>query len=57
MGEPEIMLKDNSTGTLTIPSALVGCMVHYKHRLPITKEITSLDQYCLTQGDTSWNPS
>jgi hypothetical protein len=32
-------------------------MIHFKHRLPTTEEINSLKQYCLTQGDTPWNPS
>ena len=52
-----MVIKDNSNGTLTVPLDLVGCMVRFKHRLPITQEITSLNQYCLTQGDAPWNPS
>jgi hypothetical protein len=32
-------------------------MIHFKHRLPTTKEINSIKQYSLTQGDTPWNPS
>jgi hypothetical protein len=32
-------------------------MIHFKHRLPITEEVNSFKQYCLTQGDTPWNPS
>jgi hypothetical protein len=32
-------------------------MICFKHRLPTTEEIISLKQYCLTQGDTLWNPS
>jgi hypothetical protein len=28
----------------------------FKQRLPTQKEFTSLKQYCLTQGDTPWNP-
>ena len=50
-------IKDNSDGTLTVPLDLFGCMVHFKHRLPTTEEITSLKQYFLTQGDAPWNPS
>jgi hypothetical protein len=42
---------------ITIPLELAGCMVHFKHRLPTKEEFTSLHQYCLTQGDTPWNPS
>jgi hypothetical protein len=30
-------------------------MIHFKHRLPTTKEVNSLKQYCLTQGGTLWN--
>ena len=32
-------------------------MVHFKHRIPTKGEIMSLQQYCLTQRDTPWNPS
>jgi hypothetical protein len=35
---------------------LAGCIVHFKHRLPSKVEFTSLQQYCLKQGDTPWNP-
>jgi hypothetical protein len=34
-----------------------GCLIHFKHRLPTIEEINSLKQYCLTHGDTPWNPS
>jgi hypothetical protein len=43
--------------SFVIPLKLAGCMIHFKHRLPSTEEINSLKQYCLTQGDTPWNPS
>jgi hypothetical protein len=43
--------------SLKIPLKLAGCMIHFQHRLPTTKEINSLKQYCLTQGDTPWNLS
>jgi hypothetical protein len=43
--------------SLIIPLEFAGCMIHFKHRLPITEEINSLKQYCLTQGDTPWNQS
>jgi hypothetical protein len=42
---------------LVVPLELAGCMIHFKHRLPTTEAINSLKQYCLTQGDTPWNPS
>jgi hypothetical protein len=32
-------------------------MIDFKHRFPTTEEINSPQQYCLTQGDTPWNPS
>jgi hypothetical protein len=43
--------------SLVVSLELAGCMIHFKHRLPTTEEINSLKQYCLTQGDTQWNPS
>jgi hypothetical protein len=43
--------------SIFIPLELAGCMTHFKHRLPTTEEINSLEQYCLTKGDTQWNPS
>jgi hypothetical protein len=42
---------------LVIPLELADCMIHFKHRLPTTKEVNSLKQYCLTHNDTPWNPS
>jgi hypothetical protein len=35
--------------SLVIPLELAGCMIHFKHRLPITEEINSLKKYFLTQ--------
>jgi hypothetical protein len=32
-------------------------MIHFNHRLSTTEEINLLKQYCLTHGDTLWNPS
>jgi hypothetical protein len=43
--------------SLIVPLELAACMIHFKHRLSTTEEIKSLKQYCLTQGDTPWNPS
>jgi hypothetical protein len=43
--------------SLVVPLELAGSMIHFKYRLPTTEEINSLKQYCLTQGDTPWNPS
>jgi hypothetical protein len=42
--------------SIVIPLELAGCMIHFKHRLPTTEEVNSLKHYCLTQGDTPWNP-
>jgi hypothetical protein len=47
------MIKDNNHGdSMVIPLDLVGCMVHFRQRLPTSEEIASLKQYSLTQGDT-----
>jgi hypothetical protein len=43
--------------SLVLPLDLAGCMIHFKYRLPTTEEFDLLKQYCLTQGDTPWNPS
>jgi hypothetical protein len=43
--------------SLVVSLELAGYMIHFKHRLPTTEEINSPKQYCLTQGDTPWNPS
>jgi hypothetical protein len=43
--------------SLVVPLELADCMIHLKHQLPTTEEVNSLKQYCLTQGDTPWNPS
>jgi hypothetical protein len=43
--------------SLVLPLELAGSMIHFEHRLPTTEEVNSLKQYCLTQGDTQWNPS
>jgi hypothetical protein len=32
-------------------------MIHFKHQLPDTEAVNSLKQYCLTQGNTPYNPS
>jgi hypothetical protein len=42
--------------SFVIPLDFVEFMIHIEHRLPTTEEINSLKQYCLTQGDTQWNP-
>jgi hypothetical protein len=56
-GETQKMVIQDNVDTLVIPLELEDCMIHFKHRLPNTEEINSLKQYCLTQGDTPWNPS
>ena len=53
-----MIVKDsNDSDILTIPLDLAGCMVHFKHQLPTVEDMSSLKQYCLTHGDTPWNPS
>ena len=51
------IVNDNNHDEVIVPLDLAGCMVHFKHRLPTKEEFTSLKQFCLTQGDTVWNPS
>jgi hypothetical protein len=55
-GTPKMMIKDVGS-SIVILLKFAGCMIHFKHRLQTIKEIRSLKQYCLTQGDTPWNPS
>jgi hypothetical protein len=55
-GTQKMVIQDVGS-SLVIPLELAGCMIHFKHRLPTTEEINSLKKYCLTQGDTPWNPS
>jgi hypothetical protein len=51
------MVIQDVSSSLVVTLELRGFMIHFKHRLPTTEEINSLKQYCLTQGDTPWNPS
>jgi hypothetical protein len=55
-GTQKMEIQDVSS-SLVIPLELAGLMIYFNHRLPTTEEINSLKQYCLTQGDTPWNPS
>ena len=55
-GTQEMVIQGDDE-SVVVPLELSGCMIHFKHRLPTTEEIESLKQYCLTQGDTPWNPS
>jgi hypothetical protein len=52
-----IVTYNNSSDAPTIPFDLTGCMINLRHRLPITEEISTLKQQCLTQGDAPCNPS
>jgi hypothetical protein len=36
---------------------LAGRMVYFRYNLPITDEIATTKQFCLTQGDAPWNTS
>jgi hypothetical protein len=56
-GETHKMEIQDVGSSLVVPLEIVGCMIDFKHRLPTTEEINSFKQYCLTQEDTSWNPS
>jgi hypothetical protein len=49
-----MIVKDNNrSDALTIPLDLSVCMIHLRHRHRNTDEVTTLKQYCLTQGDIS----
>jgi hypothetical protein len=50
-GRTQKMVNQDIVDPLVINLELV------KYRLPTTEKINSLKQYCLTQGDTPWNPS
>jgi hypothetical protein len=57
-GTQQMIVKDNNGSvTLILPLDLTGCMIYFRHRLPTTKQIATLKQYYLSQGDTPWNPS
>jgi hypothetical protein len=57
-GTQKLTITDsNHHDDITIPLDLSACMVNFKHRFPTKEDFKSLQQYCLTQGDTSWNPS
>jgi hypothetical protein len=57
-GAQQMIIKDsNDSGSLTISLDLAVSIVHFKHRLPTAEDMSSLKQYCLTHGDTPWNPS
>ena len=51
------MVIQDGSESLTVPLELAGCMVHFKHRIPTSDEVGSLNQHCLSQGETPWNPS
>jgi hypothetical protein len=40
-----------------VGNSLAGFTIDFKYCLPTTEEVNSLKQCCLTQGDTTWNPS
>jgi hypothetical protein len=43
--------------SLVVLIELAVWIIHFKHRSPTAEEVNSLKQYCLTQGDTTCNPS
>jgi hypothetical protein len=55
-GTQKMVIQDVGS-SLLILLEIAGCKIHFKHRLITTEEINSLKKYCLTQGDTPWNPS
>jgi hypothetical protein len=56
-GETQKMEIQDIGSSLVVLLELAGYMIHFKHRLPTTEEINSLEQYYLTQADTPWNTS
>jgi hypothetical protein len=56
-GETQKMEIQDNGSSLVVPLELVVCMIHFKHRLPTTGDFNSIKKYCLTQGNTPWNPS
>jgi hypothetical protein len=55
-GTKKMVLRDVDSSLVT-PLELAGCIIHFEHRLPTTEAVNSFKQYCLTQGDSPWNPS
>jgi hypothetical protein len=51
------MVIQDGSESLTVPLEIAGCMVHFKHHIATSEEVELLKQYCLTQGETPWNPS
>jgi hypothetical protein len=47
-----MFIQDIVGTSLVIPLELAGHIINFKHRLPTTKELNSLKQYCLKQGDS-----
>jgi hypothetical protein len=37
---------NNDSDTLSIPLKTVVCMINFRHSLPTSDEITTLNQYC-----------
>jgi hypothetical protein len=57
-GTQQIKISDcTNQNDIAIHLDLAGCMIHFRHRLPTKEEFTGLKQFCLTKGDTPWNPS
>ena len=56
-GGTQQMVIQGDSESLKVSLELERCMIHFKHRIPTSEEVGSLKQYCLTQGETPWNPS
>jgi hypothetical protein len=54
-GTQQMVIRDDGE-SLLVPLELSSCMIHFKHRLPNYEEMKSLKQYCLTKGDSPWDP-
>jgi hypothetical protein len=51
------MVIQDDSNSLVVSLELAGCLIHFKHRFTTPNEIELPMLYCLTQGDTPWNPS
>jgi hypothetical protein len=54
-GTQQMVIQDDGE-SLVVPLELASCMIQFKHRLPNDEGVKSLKQYCLTRGESPWNP-
>jgi hypothetical protein len=54
-GTQQMVIRDDGE-SLVVPLELSSCMIHFKHQLPNDEGVNSLKQYCLSKGESPWNP-